>query len=141
MKSIWWIQVEQQQELCYGICHEDIKTLYQIYKVEGEGEIVQTKKEKVSIGLLEIQKLFQENSSPYIIFGYKHYLMNRKFNPEEINKEWGVCGGIEIGEYNKESVIWIKNVNIDKKYMYYMNTYDNRIKAQQLCDSLNKKEN
>ena len=49
--------------------------------------------------------------------------------------------GIEIGEYNKESVIWIKNVNIDKKYMYYMNTYDNRIKAQQLCDSLNKKEN
>ena len=49
--------------------------------------------------------------------------------------------GIEIGEHNKESVIWIKNVNINKKYMYYMNTYDNKMKAQKLCDSLNKKEN
>ena len=48
---------------------------------------------------------------------------------------------IEVGEYNKESVIWIKNVNINKKYMYYMNTYDNKMKAQKLCDSLNKKEN
>ena len=49
--------------------------------------------------------------------------------------------GIEVGEHNKESVIWIKNVNIHKKYMYYMNTYDNKMKAQKLCDSLNKREN
>ena len=46
--------------------------------------------------------------------------------------------GIEVGEYNKESVIWIKNVNIDKKYMYYMNTYDNKMKAQKLCDTQDK---
>ncbi|MBT7929608.1 hypothetical protein HN682_06815 [Candidatus Peregrinibacteria bacterium] len=115
------------------------KTLYSLYSLDGDEEIPDDEgdiTEKTILSHNEVHKLFTQNSSPSLMGNYARYLLNRKFNIS-IKNEWGVQGGIEMGDYRYRLMIPVihrgKMVSFqgrditDKQDVKYMTCEDTQI--------------